>query len=204
MHSRVLLAVVLGFSLLFTACAKSEKRGKLVAEPSVVAVIETDKGAIHINLLPTVAPKTVENFRLLSERGFYDGLTFHRIVKDFMIQGGDPLGTGFGGESAWGGTFADEIDRKSPLYRTGYKRGSVAMANTGPNTNACQFFIVQRDYPLPADYTIFGQVSRGMEVVDALMDTPTERGVDGRMTKPKTPLVIRKIRVESAPTPPPR
>src|SRR5687767_11948464 len=96
------------------------------------AVIETDKGNIELELLETAAPKAVENFRLLAEHGFYDGLTFHRIVKGFMIQGGDPTGNGTGGESAWGGSFADEINPQSALYSGGYRRGFVAMANAGP------------------------------------------------------------------------
>src|SRR5262245_41437461 len=88
-------------------------------------VIDTDKGAIEMEFLPADAPKAVENFRLLAERGYYNNLTFHRIIRGFMTQGGDPMGTGSGGESAWGGSFADEIDRRSPLYQTGYKRGIV-------------------------------------------------------------------------------
>src|SRR5213075_255141 len=87
------------------------------------ATIETDKGPIQIEFFASAAPKAVENFRLLAEHGYYDGLTFHRVVKGFMIQGGDPSGNGTGGESAWGGTFADEINRDSPLYRDGYRRG---------------------------------------------------------------------------------
>ena len=90
------------------------------------AVIDTDKGPIELEFLPGDAPKAVENFRLLAERGYYDGLTFHRIVKGFMIQGGDPSGDGTGGESAWGGTFEDEINQDSPTYRGGYRRGRLA------------------------------------------------------------------------------
>ena len=160
------------------------------------AVLETDKGAIEIEFLATDAPKAVENFRLLAERGYYNGLTFHRIVKGFMLQGGDPLGNGRGGESAWGGVFADEIQRNSPLYKGGYKRGLLAMANMGPNTNASQFFIMHQDYPLPPVYVIFGKVIRGLEVVDALADTPTTRGNDGGMSKPVTPPVIRKVTIK--------
>src|SRR5688572_17766016 len=89
------------------------------------AQVETDKGVIEVELLPAAAPKAVENFRLLAEHGYYDGLTFHRVVKGFMIQGGDPAGNGTGGESAWGGTFEDEIDPQSTLYRAGYRRGIV-------------------------------------------------------------------------------
>jgi cyclophilin family peptidyl-prolyl cis-trans isomerase len=159
-----------------------------------VAVLETDQGTIEIELLPGDAPKTVENFRRLAERGYYDGLTFHRIVKDFMIQGGDPQGDGRGGESAWGGKFEDEIKRESPLYErgAGYRRGIVAMANAGPNTNGSQFFIIHRDHPMAPAYTIFGRVTKGMEVVDLLAELPIERG--GR-SKPVTPPVMRRVRV---------
>lgn len=160
------------------------------------AVLETDKGSITVEFLPDAAPKAVENFRLLSERGYYNGLTFHRIVKGFMLQGGDPMGNGRGGESAWGGTFADEIQRNSPLYMQGYKRGQLAMANQGPNTNASQFFIMHQDYPLPPYYVIFGKVIRGMDVVDALAETPTTLGSDGGMSKPVTPPVVRKITIQ--------
>src|SRR5688500_7222994 len=127
------------------------------------AVLETDKGNIELELLETAAPKAVENFRLLAEHGYYDGLTFHRIVKGFMIQGGDPSGDGTGGQSAWGGKFPDEIQRESELYRAGYRRGIVAMANAGPNTNSSQFFIMHQDYRLAPDYVIFAKVSRGLE-----------------------------------------
>lgn len=160
------------------------------------AVIETDKGNIEIELYPDAAPKAVENFRLLAEHGYYDGLTFHRIVKGFMIQGGDPMGDGRGGMSAWGGTFADEIDRSSPLYRAGYRRGIVAMANRGPNTNTSQFFIMHQDYPLPPNYVIFGKVARGMEVVDTLVNSPARLGSDGDLSAPVTPIVMRKVTIK--------
>jgi len=159
------------------------------------AVFETDKGRIVIEFFPADAPKAVENFRLLAERGYYNGVTFHRIVKGFMLQGGDPNGDGTGGESAWGGTFADEIVKTSPLYQRGYRRGLLAMANYGPNTNASQFFIMHQDYPLPSNYVIFGQVIKGLEVVDAIADTPTTRGRDGAMSKPVTPVVIKAITI---------
>lgn len=159
------------------------------------AVIETDQGQIEIELLSEHAPKAVENFRLLAEHGYYDGLTFHRIVKGFMIQGGDPLGNGRGGESAWGGKFPDEIKHDSDLYKAGYKRGIVAMANSGPNTNSSQFFIMHQDYRLPPAYVIFGRVTRGLEVVDALASLPTTRGSDGGMSQPLTPIVMRKVTI---------
>ncbi len=159
------------------------------------AVIETDKGTIEIEFLPNAAPKAVENFRLLAEHGYYDGLTFHRIVRGFMIQGGDPSGDGTGGESAWGGTFEDELAPDSQLYRDGYRRGILAMANAGPNTNGSQFFIMHADYPLPPNYVMFARVIKGIETVDAIADTPTTRGLSGEDSQPTTPPVIRKITV---------
>ena len=159
------------------------------------AVIETDKGPIELELFSAEAPKAVENFRLLAEHGYYDGLTFHRIVKGFMVQGGDPSGDGTGGESAWGGMFADEIDAGSALYRDGYKRGLVAMANAGPNTNGSQFFILHDDYPLPPRYVIFAKVTGGLDTLDALANTPTTLGADGGMSRPLTPPVIKKVTI---------
>ena len=159
------------------------------------AVILTDKGDIEIQFLAQDAPKAVENFRLLAEHGYYDGVTFHRIVRGFMIQGGDPTGSGKGGQSAWGETFADEIVPDSAVYRGGYRRGLVAMANRGPNTNGSQFFILHQDYRLPPSYVIFAWVTKGMEVVDALANTPTTRGEDGDMSQPITPPVIKTVTV---------
>ena len=159
------------------------------------AVIETDKGTIEIEFFEAEQPRAVENFRLLAEHGYYDGLTFHRIVPGFMIQGGDPAGDGTGGDSAWGEPFEDEIDPASQLYRDGYTRGIVAYANAGPNTNGSQFFIMHRDYPLPPNYVIFATVTSGMEVVDALADVPLTMGPGGEMSRPVTPPVIKKVTV---------
>jgi len=159
------------------------------------ATLETEKGSIELEFLPMDAPKGVENFRLLAERGYYDNLTFHRIVKGFMIQGGDPSGDGTGGESAWGGTFEDEINPDSPLYRDGYRRGLVAYANAGPNTNGSQFFIMHQDYPLPPAYVIFARVTKGIEVVDALAETPITRGPSGEPSQPVTPLHMKKVAI---------
>lgn len=159
------------------------------------AVIETDKGSIEIEFFESDQPKAVENFRLLAEHGYYDGLKFHRIVKGFMIQGGDPKGDGTGGDSAWGGTFADEIKPDSQLYRDGYRRGIVAMANAGPDTNGSQFFIMHQDYALPPNYVIVARVTGGMDAVDALANTPTTMGADGGMSQPLTPPVIKKVTV---------
>jgi cyclophilin family peptidyl-prolyl cis-trans isomerase len=159
------------------------------------AVLETDKGSIEVEFYAADSPKAVENFRLLAQRGYYNGVTFHRIVRGFMIQGGDPKGDGTGGESAWGGMFDDDINPDSALYRQGYRRGVLAMANSGPNTNGSQFFIMLQDYPLPPSYVIFGRVVQGMEVVDALGATPTMPGPDGESSRPITPQVIRKVTV---------
>lgn len=171
--------------------------------PALTATIETDKGNIEIELLPEVAPKTVENFVLLARRGYYNNLKFFRVVKNFMVQTGDPENNGQGGQSIWGKPFADEIDRDSALYRDGYKRGSVAMANYGPNTNKSQFFIVDQDYPLHAGFTIFGKVIRGMSVVDTIANVPTERGFDGGMSKPVDPPVMKTVTIHGQlPVPP--
>ena len=159
------------------------------------AAIETDKGTIELEFFEKDAPKAVENFRLLAEHGYYNGLTFHRVVKGFMIQGGDPSGDGTGGESAWGGTFADEIQPDSALYRRGYRRGIIAMANSGPNTNGSQFFIMHQDYQLPPNYVILGNVVRGLEVVDSLATAETTMGGDGAMSKPLSPLKIQKVTI---------
>jgi cyclophilin family peptidyl-prolyl cis-trans isomerase len=160
------------------------------------AVIDTDKGPIEIELLAADAPKAVENFRLLAEHHYYDGIAFHRVVKGFMIQTGDPQGTGMGGESAWGGEFADEINPGSPLYQAGYRRGIVAMANHGPNTNGSQFFIMHQDFDLPPSYVIIGRVSGGMDAVDAIANTPTGPGADGGMSKPLTPPVMKAVTIK--------
>jgi len=159
------------------------------------ADLETSKGTIGIEFFAADSPKAVENFRLLAEYGYYNGLIFHRIIKGFMIQGGDPAGNGTGGESAWGGTFADDIRRHSPLYEEGYRRGIVAMANAGPDTNGSQFFIMHQDYPLPPSYVIFAKVTRGMDVVDALANTPTTRGPDGESSRPVTPPILKKVTI---------
>ena len=158
------------------------------------AVIETDKGAIEIEFFAADAPKAVENFRLLAEQGYYDGLTFHRIVQGFMIQGGDPSGDGTGGESAWGGTFDDEIKPDSALYRDGYRRGILAMANAGPNTNGSQFFIMHQDYPLPPAYVIFGKVTKASR---RWTRSPACRrdGPDGGMSQPLTPPIMKKVTI---------
>ena len=157
-----------------------------------IAVLETNKGTIKFELLEGDAPKTTENFRLLADKNYYDGVIFHRVIPNFMIQGGDPLGEGYGGESAWGGKFNDEIERSSALYAGPYEKGTVAMANSGPNTNGSQFFIMHVDYPLPPSYSKFGKVIEGLDVIDEI--AAVERNGND---KPHDPVVMEKVYVIS-------
>ena len=182
-----------------------------------LAVMHTNMGDIKIKLFPEKAPKTVENFVTHSKNGYYNGLKFHRVINDFMIQGGDPRGNGTGGESIWGGSFSDEFDPE--LHNL---RGALSMANSGPNTNGSQFFIVQaREVPanmleqmrdledngFPADitaayaelggtpwldfrHTVFGQVTDGMDVVDAIAAVETNNDV------PCEDVIISSIDIE--------
>jgi peptidyl-prolyl cis-trans isomerase B (cyclophilin B) len=181
-----------------------------------LAVMHTNMGDIKIKLFPEKAPKTVENFVTHSKNGYYNGLKFHRVINDFMIQGGDPRGNGTGGESIWGGSFSDEFDPE--LHNL---RGALSMANSGPDTNGSQFFIVQaREVPsnmleqmrdledngFPADitaayealggtpwldfrHTVFGQVTEGMDVVDAIAAVETVNDV------PRSDVIIESIEV---------
>jgi len=132
--------------------------------------IETNKGTIVFETYDADAPKASANFVTLANKGFYNGVIFHRVIKDFMIQGGDPTGTGSGGP---GYKFEDELNPNTESYKAGYTRGTVAMANSGPNTNGSQFFIMHKDVPLPPNYTIFGKVVSGIEVVDAIANVDT-------------------------------
>ena len=156
-------------------------------------VIDTTMGKIKIELLDKDAPVTAENFRKLANSGFYNGLVFHRTINGFMIQGGDPQGTGMGGRTADGKVLPNEIKASSPLYQSGYHRGVVAMANSGtPETAKSQFFIMQRDLPLaklPANYTIFARVIEGMDVVDKIASAPTPPGSD----HPNNPVKMTKV-----------
>lgn len=183
----------------------------------IIATMKTNMGDIKIKFFPKEAPKAVENFTTHAKNGYYNGLIFHRVIKDFMIQGGDPTGTGMGGESIWGRSFEDEFD--PALHNL---RGSLSMANAGPGTNGSQFFIVQaKDVPanmlgqmkqmpesFPEDtvnayaelggtpwldfrHTVFGQVFEGMEVVDAIAAVKV-----GNADKPVEPVVIETIEIE--------
>lgn len=183
---------------------------KEVAENEALVEMVTTEGTIKIKLFPEQAPKTVENFMTHTKDGYYNGLTFHRVMNDFMIQGGDPKGDGSGGESIWKEAFKDEFSNQ--LYNL---RGALSMANSGPNTNGSQFFIVQNkddmsdgllaeDHPtkiieayknggtphLDGKHTVFGQVIEGMEVVDKIATVET-----GEADKPKKDVKIEKINI---------
>jgi cyclophilin family peptidyl-prolyl cis-trans isomerase len=147
--------------------------------------IVTSKGTIVFETYDADAPNTVKNFLTLTDKGFYNGTIFHRVIEGFMIQGGDPTGTGRGGP---GYQFADELNSSTPSYKAGYVRGTVAMANAGPDTNGSQFFIMQADQALPHNYTIFGKVVSGMDVVDAIAKTPRDAS-----DKPLTPVTMTKV-----------
>jgi len=138
-----------------------------MAENTVV--LETNQGNIELKLKTDIAPKTCENFTKLAEKGYYNGLIFHRVIKGFMIQGGDPTGTGMGGESIWGKPFEDEV---TPVAKFDAP-GILAMANAGPSTNGSQFFITCAKTPwLNMRHTIFGEVVSGLDVVQKIENTP--------------------------------
>ena len=152
------------------------------------AVLRTSQGEIVIDLNAHQTPKTVSNFIELSKSGFYNKTVFHRVVKGFMIQGGDPKGDGTGGPGYY---FADEP------FTGDYLRGTVAMANTGqPSTNGSQFFIMHQDYPLPKTYVIFGQVTKGMEIVDKIAEAPVTANAFGESSKPVTPVVVSSVEIQ--------
>jgi cyclophilin family peptidyl-prolyl cis-trans isomerase len=152
----------------------------------ITATMTTSSGAIVFELFPSEAPKTVNSFVFLARKGYYDGVIFHRIISGFMIQGGDPTGTGTGGP---GYSFEDE-----PVTRD-YLAGTLAMANAGPNTNGSQFFIVHERSGLPKNYTIFGQVVDGMDVVNTLGGLPVTMGPSGERSTPVNPPTIDGIEI---------
>jgi len=159
---------------------------KLDPAKQYAATIETSKGTIRVDLAAKEAPKTVNSFVFLAREGFYDGVTFHRVIPGFMIQGGDPTGTGAGGPGY-------EFENENRQSTQGFGPGTLAMANAGPNTNGSQFFITQGPnaaHLQPAAYTIFGKVTAGQEVVDAIANAPA------RQTRPVEPITITKVTVE--------
>lgn len=161
------------FSCMFVIIPFSLTQAQESNVKSTIVVLETNQGNIELTLFADKAPKTVENFVGLVKKGYYNGLIFHRVIKGFMLQGGDPTGTGSGGASLWGGSFKDEF---SPDL-TFDKQGMLAMANSGPDTNGSQFFITTVPTPwLTGHHTIFGQVSAGYDVVSKIENTPTGGG----------------------------
>lgn len=155
---------------------------------SHIVTLSTNFGEIKFKTYDEDAPKTVNNFVALAQKGFFNNLIFHRVISGFMIQGGDPVGNGTGGP---GYTFEDELNQATKSYQEGYAKGVVAMANAGPNTNGSQFFIMLQDTPLPHNYTIFGKVISGQDVVDAIGKTPTGPG-----DRPIAPVTIKSAKVE--------
>tara|TARA_Y100001980_G_C14484492_1_gene262449 strand:+ start:33 stop:656 length:624 start_codon:yes stop_codon:yes gene_type:complete len=148
------------------------------------AEIKTTSGDMTVELYTETAPNTVNNFISLSQDGYYNNVIFHRVIKDFMIQGGDPSGTGHGQMGKYPGyEFEDELNNPIP-----YEKGILAMANRGPNTNGSQFFIMHADYPLPYQYTIFGKVTDGFDVIDSIASVETDA-----TDKPLNDIIINSI-----------
>jgi peptidylprolyl isomerase len=155
--------------------------------PTPTITLETNQGVIKIKLFPDVAPKACENFVGLTEKSYYDGLIFHRVIPQFMLQGGDPTGTGMGGQSIWGKKFADEFKADVKFDR----KGLLAMANAGPGTNGSQFFITTAPTPwLHMHHTIFGEVTSGYDVVQKI-----EKAKTGPNDRPVEKQVIVKATV---------
>lgn len=176
----IAIVVLLGISGIYYY-----KTNSTVKNMSHMVTIKTNMGQITFQTYDEDAPETVKNFITLTEKGFYDGVIFHRVIDGFMIQGGDPTGTGMGGP---GYKFADELNPATQSYKEGYKRGVVAMANSGPNTNGSQFFIMVADVALPNNYTIFGKVVSGQEVADAISKVQTGPG-----DKPASQVTMEKV-----------
>jgi cyclophilin family peptidyl-prolyl cis-trans isomerase len=187
-----------------TDCTRNFDQSKLQANINLknqfVVLDVKDYGEIKIQLYDQDAPKTVENFLRLTNAGYYNCLTFHRVAKGFVIQGGDPTGDGTGGVSAFGREFTDELNPNSASYKAGYVKGTVAMANRGPNTNSSQFFITLGDLntSLPKNYTIFGKVVAGMDIVEKIGQVEVEPGPFGPGDgMPLVPVVITKATITS-------
>ncbi len=153
-----------------------------------IVILKTSQGDIELRLFPTVAPKACENFVGLVQKGYYDGIVFHRVIPDFMVQGGDPTGTGRGGESIWGASFEDEVRDDVTFNR----KGLLAMANAGPGTNGSQFFITLAPTPwLNMRHTIFGEVVSGYDAVEKIVNTPRDA-----QDRPKKEQKILKAQVK--------
>lgn len=170
------------FKIMLILCVTNLFIGGAFAVDNKTVVLETNQGNIEIKLMPEVAPKACENFAGLAEKGYYNGTVFHRVIKEFMIQGGDPTGTGRNGASIWGIPFQDEV-RKDVVFD---RPGLVAMANSGPNTNGSQFFITTAKTPwLNMRHTIFGEVVSGYDVVQKIENTRTNGAVNKPVSEQK-------------------
>jgi len=169
----------------------SEGNNNIKNNMNHVITIKTNMGEIRFMTYDEDAPKTVNNFITLAQKGFYDGVIFHRVIDGFMIQGGDPTGTGRGGP---GYAFEDELNPETESYKQGYKKGVVAMANAGSDTNGSQFFIMVADYPLANNYTIFGKVISGQDVADAIAKVEKDSS-----DKPLSPVIMEKVTVTESP-----
>ncbi len=193
----IILIVIGGLAYAFFGSGGSATPAAVTNTTTMTATLETSAGVMNVELYSNDAPKTVENFVKLAKAGYYDGLAFHRVIPGFMVQGGDPncgknggADSGFCGGGGPGYQFEDELNPAAASYQAGYKKGVLAMANAGPNTNGSQFFIMVADYPLPHNYTIFGRVTLGQEVADAISNA--KRNANDR---PVTPVVMKKITV---------
>ena len=193
----VVAVIISGAWFFITGNTSREEVVDGVEEKIMNAILRTNKGDIVIEFFVEQAPNTVANFIKLAKEGFYNGIKFHRVIKGFMIQGGDPLSKDNAQINLWGTggpgyAFVDEINLKSDLYsKTGYKKGIVAMANSGPNTNGSQFFIMTENYSLPPLYTIFGQVVSGQEVVDKIANVKTIQ--PGILDRPVDAVVLESV-----------
>jgi cyclophilin family peptidyl-prolyl cis-trans isomerase len=205
-----LLIIAGSVGVLLTHGAMSQPKGKSAEDKNVIqretATVETSLGRFEIEFYRNDAPKTVENFVKLAERKYFDGMRFHRVSRGFVIQAGDEKSKdtskirewGTGGKSIYGKEFDDELNPNTSSYKEGYKKGVIAMANRGPNTNTSQFFVMLNDNTtLPKNYTIFGKVVKGINVVDAIGQVEIIPGpmgpTDGR---PKKEVLIKRVTIE--------
>lgn len=188
---KIIFALVLIFVANQILFSQQKKDKKKMVDSITVAIIQTNMGTIELELFADKTPKTVENFVGLANKGYYNGVIFHRVIDNFMIQGGDPTGTGRGGQSLWGGKFEDEF---VPELKHD-SEGILSMANAGPNTNGSQFFITLVPTPwLDGKHTVFGKVIKGMDVVKAIGKVPRNQ-----QDRPLQDVVMEKVSIEKRP-----
>jgi cyclophilin family peptidyl-prolyl cis-trans isomerase len=185
--------MLIGLLLLGAAALTLGDSGPQATAVREIAVVETTMGTFEFELYRSDAPRTVENFVELAGQKYFDGVRFHRVARGFVIQGGDPTGTGAGGKSIYGKPFEDELHPFTASYQAGYVKGVVAMANRGPNTNTSQWFVTLNDVTgLPKNYTIFGKVITGMDVVENIgaVELVPPGASDG---SPRIPVVMSRV-----------